>query len=37
MNEQEQYVELIADELGWDTPRARLAEAIESGSFSLYG
>jgi len=37
MNEQEQYVELIADELGWDNPRARLAEAIESGSFSLYG
>lgn len=37
MNEQEQYVELIADELGWDNPRARLAEAIEAGSFSLYG
>jgi len=37
MDEQEQYVELIADELGWDDPRARLAQAIESGSFSLYG
>jgi EAL domain-containing protein (putative c-di-GMP-specific phosphodiesterase class I) len=37
MSEQEQYLELIADELGWDDPRTILARAIENGSFCLYG